>query len=184
MSLSINEKIKLSEINGGIKGWYGLKLRPASLGAVPKSFSAIFGVDEAKELFGNLSCHTSVRHGVVAYPEPLEQCQVDNYDLVCLDRAMATETFNLDSIPKSELEKSLANLLAEHFLKVGDNYTIAEIEADSEFELKEAFKGLTIFANRKDNLKLFNEYVVCLKTLHYKSVINRLIELRKIHSTN
>lgn len=60
---------------------YGLMFRPASIGAVPKGFTAVEPSIDTPE--AELGRRVS-RHGVIVYPEPLPEHLVANFELVLL----------------------------------------------------------------------------------------------------
>ena len=166
--------------NAGNNFYYGMRMRPCGGGAVPKSFSSLLNKEQALDFFKLLRDSNNVRHGVIIYPIELSIKEISSFELVPLDKAAGIESIYLNTIPKNELEKDLIEILAIYFLKNYHDYSIEEISYDSEFELKEAFKNTAIFANRKQNIELFNNYKRCLMNLSYQAVISRLIDLRKL----
>jgi hypothetical protein len=180
MSLSSNFSVESCEINAHVTFWYGLRMRPCGGGAVPKSFNEQFNKEQALDLFPKLRDANNVRHGVINYSVELSNQEVKSFELVPLDQSMGIELEHLNTIPKSELEGKLVEVLALYFLENGDSWTTDEIRYDSEYELKNAFKKTTIFADRTKDMDTFKSFVECLKSLPYQAVISRLIDLRKL----
>jgi hypothetical protein len=178
-SLTIEERIDISKALGGANHYFGLRMRPYSLGVAPKGESAVFPQEQALALFANLRDNNNVRHGVIAYPTALSEADANAFDLIPLCKENGIEFSYINSIPKGELQVKLIEMLAGYFYSQNNSYVIAEIEADGEYELMMAFKELPVFINRKTEPQLFAEYRECLKDLHEEAVIARLIELNR-----
>ncbi|MFQ3190908.1 MAG: hypothetical protein ACI936_002044 [Paraglaciecola sp.] len=177
--LSIEERKEISKLHGGVKAYFGLRLRPYSLGVAPKGVSAVLPKEQALALFANLRDTNNIRHGVIAYPSALSEADANAFDLIPLCEENGIELKYINSIPKGELQVKLIEMLAEYFYSLNDAYIIAEIEGDGEYELMMAFKQLPVFTNRKVEPQPFAQYRECLRTLHEDAVVARLIELNR-----
>jgi hypothetical protein len=183
-SLTIEDKIEISETLGGIHSWYGLRARPACLGATPKGHSAIFTNDEALTMFSSLHDIHNVRHGAICFPILLTEHEAKSYELVLLDKVNEIEHKHLASIPTSEQQKSLISLLANIIHKGMDQYTIQELEHEGEFIIAETFKKTKIFSLRSSMPKQYTEFYECMKTIKAEAVIAQLIKLIKEDNNN
>ena len=178
-TLAIDEIFENSKVLGGIAAWYGLRARPFSLACQPKGQSAVFTKEQALELFPQLKDNNNTRHGAITYPAPLTGAQIQSFELVPLNKEHGIELAHVNSIPTSDLQVLIIDLLAKEFLKV--DAEIQEyrylLEDDDGHELRQAFKQTAIFKNRKESpaqIEEFNECKECLKEIHPDAVIARI----------
>lgn len=178
-NLCIEEKIEISKTLGGIQSWYGLRARPAGLGATPKGHSAILSKEEALATFPGLRDSNNVRHGVICFPQLLTEKEAGSYELVLLDKDHGIEHKHLDSIPASDQQMSLISLLAIIIHKDMDAHTISELEYEGDIIIHQAFKKTRLYDLRFALPKQYQEFNECMKTIKTDAVIARLIELVK-----
>lgn len=178
-TLSIEEKVENSEIHGGILSWYGLRARPADIGATPKGHSAIFSKDEALTLFPALRDANNVRYGAICFPELLTEKDTSSYELVLLSKEHAIEQKYLTSIATSPLQKHLISVLVNIIFQDMDAYTIIELENDGDIIIEQAFNKTELYDLRFALPKQFQVFFACMKTIKADAVIARLIELVK-----
>ncbi|MCG7550931.1 hypothetical protein [Pseudoalteromonas sp. Of7M-16] len=107
--------------------WYGLRARPLMIGAQPKkAASLVLDTAQAKAKFGDSN---NVRHGAVAYDEPLSEQEISNFELVDLAKV------NDKSISVEEV--------AEWIYEAQGEDTIRSWVMEQESQLKESFVRMT-----------------------------------------
>jgi len=79
------DKLDIAQALGGAAHWYGLRMRPYSIGAQPTDVSCFLEPELAQHVFEKLQDDVNVRHGALAYPYPLDDDQVARYEMVSLD---------------------------------------------------------------------------------------------------
>ncbi|WP_270820510.1 hypothetical protein [Aeromonas sp. Y311-2] len=113
-----------SEASGTLY-WYGLQVRPLSIGAQPKGSVAYIPPESAQDdprissMVKTAGDH-SVRHGAVAYDKELSPKEVANYELVDFGRITAAWGEERRAQAFGELKETITNLL-------GMEYSVKEI---------------------------------------------------------
>ena len=83
----------LGETGSGELHWYGLRARPATIGAVPDDMVSAMDAEKAKEFHKGKDRNNALRHGAIAYDRKLTKEEISQYELVDL-----AEQFNPDDV--------------------------------------------------------------------------------------
>lgn len=182
--LSTSEKFEISETLGGIASWYGLRARPSGFGGTPEGQSAVFSTEEALTLFSALRDTNNVRHGAICYPSVLSEKEASDFELVPLNKDNGIEAKHLNSLPTSELHKSIILLIATILSQDNDPYVFEELKYDGESLIRETFKKTKLYTVRKEMPKQFQVYLSCIRTIKPEAIIAQLIEIKKEETTD
>ncbi|MFT5852001.1 MAG: hypothetical protein ACI87J_001976 [Colwellia sp.] len=182
--LSTSEKIEISETLGGIANWYGLRARPSGFGGTPQGQSAVFSTEEALTMFSALRDTANVRHGVICYPSVLTEKEASSFELVPLNKDNGIEAKHLNSLPTSELQKSLVLLIATILNLDNDPFVLEELNYDGESLIRQTFKKTKLYKVRKEMAKQYQVYLSCMKTIKPEAIIAQLIEIKKEVTTD
>lgn len=116
--------------------WYGLRARPIMVGTVPsQQFEKTISKAEAQKLFSDVH-ENLVRHGAIAYAQPLSSDDVSKYELVDLSKQADDEVLQNDFVKearklgaKIELVKGRYMALLNKERVIADASDLDEIEA-------------------------------------------------------
>jgi hypothetical protein len=121
---ALDKKLDLAEQMGGANYWYGLMLRPPSIGAIPKANStAMLDNEEAKSIFINNKDIRSVRHGAMAYAEKLSDADVSRFELIELNFESKSEVREEATITRDEIVERVIEDMASTAESAGVSLT-------------------------------------------------------------
>lgn len=180
-----NEKIECSLLFGGANHWYGLRMRPFSIGAQPKNTSAYLDNELAKFKFNDAKDPVNFRHGAIAYANALTPKEIDRYELVPLDINSASElvlchntdeltvasvaTFVIDKMIKETFNTS--KLTWEMYDKWAD-----DIGANGLKFMDKWFRAHPSFLNRKEDAAQFKAFLILKKTIDFDDLNDVIID--------
>lgn len=175
-SQTVADKIESSGIFGGITAWYGMRARPAGLGATPKGQSAIFTNEEALTLFNALKDTNNIRHGVICYPSTLSEKDIKAYELIPLSKQNGIELKFSQPEVKSSLHKALISLISNVIISEHKEYALNILEYHGTECINNAFKQTNIFRLRKSLPEHYKLYFECFQTITSDMVVQCIID--------
>lgn len=115
----VENKISVAEFVYGKSDlhWYGLKNRPASIGAMPKAQHVVtLTTSEAAAKFPVLRNNKAINYGAVAYQAPLSDEDVNGFELVDISKAITQALgLTLTDDDMSYFLADLANVVLDRF---------------------------------------------------------------------
>ena len=175
--MNLNTIIENANSQGGASFWYGLVLRPAGISCQPKGHSAIVTREMCETLFPAIkSDNRAIRHGAIAYPNPLTDKEIESFDLqpLCVKSGgvLSTKKQISESLAFDEVIKKLISILK---IELNTESSEPVIEAlNNGYPLEKAFRQFEVFKRKKEFPELFEE----LRELrNYISVDDLLDEL-------
>lgn len=114
--------------------FYGLRMRPASVGSVPSGFNS---------LLPSVEHNPNMRHGVVEYNSQLSEMVVRQFELVPLT-GEGGQVLQLPLIPSSVLRQVVPAIESFHYIEK-ELAAGSVVLGDVEEEIKEMLGKLTIF---------------------------------------
>ncbi|MBU2968804.1 hypothetical protein KO527_05500 [Pseudoalteromonas sp. C2R02] len=179
---SVKEKLEMAKSQGGANHWYGLKMRPYSIGAQPKGISAYLDndeeggkVSEVKSVFTNISDERSIRHGALAYSEELSQEQINSFELVKLDINDKSEIFEGEVPDREELLENVIYLLKSEAedKKLSLNEYLdfhAQADATPKSLLGKQLKYFPEYVERKENVPAYKALMDFLNSVTWNEL--------------
>lgn len=158
--MNLNAIIENANIQGGANFWYGLVLRPAGISCQPKGHSAIVTREMCENLFPAIkSDNRAIRHGAIAYPNPLTDKEIENFDLqpLCVKSGgvLSTEKQISESLVFDEVIKKLIKTLKAE-LNTDSNEPVIEA-LNNGYPLEKAFRRFEVFKRKNEFPDLFEE---------------------------
>jgi hypothetical protein len=175
--MTMEESLELAEILGGANFFYGLRSRPAGLGCHPKNTSAIITKELALENLKNITDENDVRHGAIAYEKELTEQEISSFELIDLNIVPIETTQEVDSI----INQAIPIMLEWQGGSIDNpkdvREIISELEDDGEYLLRQAFKEMPQFLQRKEQPETFKVFSKVVKTIKPEQLIESLKEL-------
>ncbi|MBE8233126.1 MAG: hypothetical protein HAW67_05265 [Endozoicomonadaceae bacterium] len=120
----VNAQNESTQINSSPVFWYGLVMRPYSLGAQPRNPTPVQYLDseQAAVKFPQLAKTRSIRHGALAYAQPLSERDVTSFELAADLEQCNNKTFGQPAlVAGGRYVESLASVLdAKYASENGD----------------------------------------------------------------
>lgn len=155
--------------------WYGLRMRPAGLGCHPRETVAIISNVLASSHFTLLSDKNDVRHGAIAYANPLSEEQISQFELVDLNNLKPVDLTQDGIVIMTEAVHIMLGWFSGSLSNPKDvRELVGEIEDDGDYLFREACKELSVFTNRKEHPKAFAQFRVVFKTINTDVLIQHI----------
>jgi hypothetical protein len=179
------EKLDIAKTLGGATQWYGLRMRPYSIGAQPKDVSCFVDDELAGHVFSKVSDVNNIRHGAVAYPYALDKEDVTRFELVPLDvegkgesfiggfsGELNTESLSLDMINIMFKEDHAGKKLT---FDLFDEWTDFMLENGIEV-LKKYVRYHPVFINRQNDKEKYTHFLEVFKTISIDSLTDAIVD--------
>ena len=181
----LQEKFEIAQSQGGANHFYGLRMRPYSLGAQPKGSNLYLDPELAITVFDKLKDKVNCRHGVLAYPSVITDDVCDRMDLIPLDFDKQAE-FEVDIFTGDLNEESLADQIAKLYVDSehqGKQLTYAQFDdfaalyANKDISsMNKWFRKHPVFLERKTNKTTFDKFQSLREKMSVEDIANAICD--------
>lgn len=163
--------------------WYGLRARPFMMGAAPRAQQVVVLTnDEAMAKFPTLGANNAIRHGAIAYANPLSDEDIKSFEFVDLAKQM--KIADGAELSPEDFDYLMTDLMSSLLDTYGDTSTtftrsvaasLVESFSLSRNWLLKAIKGTLTFQERKDDVERYKQQTTLRETLTVKQFEDALM---------